>query len=46
MMKGPYRWTRNPMYVAVLTTILGEALLFLSLALVIYAVLGHVGKMV
>jgi protein-S-isoprenylcysteine O-methyltransferase Ste14 len=35
MKKGPYRWTRNPMYVAVLSTILGEALLFLSLPLVI-----------
>lgn len=39
VIKGPYRWTRNPMYVAVLSTILGEALLFRSAALAIYAVL-------
>ena len=28
---GPYRWIRNPMYVAVLTIILSEAILFHSL---------------
>jgi len=37
MIKGPYRWTRNPMYIAVLSTILGEALIFRSAALAIYA---------
>ena len=26
---GPYRWVRNPMYLAVLTVVLGEAWLFL-----------------
>jgi protein-S-isoprenylcysteine O-methyltransferase Ste14 len=29
---GPYRWIRNPMYVAVLTIILSEAILFHSLS--------------
>jgi protein-S-isoprenylcysteine O-methyltransferase Ste14 len=32
-----YRWTRNPMYVSVTTIVLGEALLFGSLALLGYA---------
>ena len=32
-----YRWTRNPMYVAVTTVVLGEALLFGSPALLAYA---------
>lgn len=36
---GPYQWTRNPMYLAVLSTILGEAILFHSLLLVGYALL-------
>ena len=35
---GPYRWVRNPMYLAVLAVILGQAWLFMSLALVAYAV--------
>jgi len=39
VIKGPYRWTRNPMYVAVLAVILGEALFFHSSALLIYAAL-------
>ncbi len=34
---GPYRWVRNPMYLAVLAVILGQAVLFNSLALVAYA---------
>ena len=37
VVRGPYRWVRNPMYVAVLSAILGEALLFRSWSLVIYA---------
>jgi protein-S-isoprenylcysteine O-methyltransferase Ste14 len=37
--KGPYRWTRNPMYVAVLSTILGEAIFFRSTTLAVYAIL-------
>ena len=34
---GPYRHVRNPMYVAVLAIILGQALLFASWATVLYA---------
>lgn len=36
---GPYRWVRNPMYVAVLAMILGQAILFRSFLLVGYALL-------
>ncbi|HEU4947696.1 MAG TPA: isoprenylcysteine carboxylmethyltransferase family protein [Kribbella sp.] len=35
---GDYRFVRNPMYVAVVTTILGQALLFLDVGLLVYAV--------
>src|SRR5215211_551380 len=35
---GPYLWVRNPMYIAVLAVILGEAWLLMSLALVVYAI--------
>lgn len=34
---GPYRWVRNPIYIAVLAVVLGEATLFRSLPLLIYA---------
>src|SRR5215218_11048999 len=34
---GPYRYVRNPMYLAVLTIILGQALLFGSGAALVYA---------
>ncbi len=34
---GLYRWVRNPMYVAVVAMILGQALLFASPPLLIYA---------
>ncbi len=34
---GPYRWVRNPIYVAALLVVLGEAGLFLSLSLLVYA---------
>ena len=34
---GPYRWVRNPIYLAALLIVLGEAWLFLSPALVAYA---------
>lgn len=36
---GPYQWVRNPMYIAVLTILLGEAILFHSLVLVGYILL-------
>jgi protein-S-isoprenylcysteine O-methyltransferase Ste14 len=34
---GPYRWVRNPIYVAALLVVVGEAWLFLSMALLVYA---------
>jgi protein-S-isoprenylcysteine O-methyltransferase Ste14 len=34
--RGPYRWVRNPMYLAVGTIVLGEAMLFGSFRLVLY----------
>ena len=34
---GPYRWVRNPIYVAALLVVVGEAWLFLSLPLLVYA---------
>ncbi len=40
--EGPYQWVRNPMYLAVLSTIIGEAILFHSLLLVSYALLSGV----
>jgi protein-S-isoprenylcysteine O-methyltransferase Ste14 len=39
---GIYRHVRNPMYVAVLSIILGQALLFSSWTLVAYAVIGAI----
>ena len=42
VIRGLYRYTRNPMYVGVLTVILGWVFLFQSVFLVVYAVL--VGK--
>ena len=38
-MSGFYRYTRNPMYVAVVSAIVGQALLFGSSNLLAYAVL-------
>ncbi len=35
---GPYAWVRNPIYLAALLVVLGEAWLFLSPALLAYAV--------
>jgi protein-S-isoprenylcysteine O-methyltransferase Ste14 len=37
---GDYRYVRNPMYVAVVATILGQALLFLDRWLLVYAVIA------
>jgi protein-S-isoprenylcysteine O-methyltransferase Ste14 len=34
---GPYRWVRNPIYIAALLVVVGEAWLFLSLPLLEYA---------
>ena len=34
---GDYRFVRNPMYLAVVTAVLGQAMIFASLALLIYA---------
>jgi len=42
--EGPYHWVRNPMYIAVLSIVIGLAILFHSLLLVGYALL--VGTMV
>ena len=41
---GPYDWVRNPMYLAVFLVVAGEALLFLSVPLLIY--LGAVAVIV
>ena len=35
--RGPYRWVRNPIYLAALLVVLGEAWLFASLRLLVYA---------
>jgi protein-S-isoprenylcysteine O-methyltransferase Ste14 len=40
VVKGLYRYVRNPMYVGVVTILLGEALLLQSLALLEYALVG------
>lgn len=34
---GPYRWVRNPIYIGAVLVLLGEAWLFTSLALLVYA---------
>jgi protein-S-isoprenylcysteine O-methyltransferase Ste14 len=39
VVRGPYRWVRNPMYVAVLSVLIGEAILFRAFLLVGYAIL-------
>ncbi|HSM12504.1 MAG TPA: isoprenylcysteine carboxylmethyltransferase family protein [Thermoanaerobaculia bacterium] len=36
---GPYLWVRNPMYIAVVTFVAGEAVLFRSYSLGLYAAL-------
>jgi protein-S-isoprenylcysteine O-methyltransferase Ste14 len=39
---GPYRWVRNPIYLAAMLVVLGEAWLFGSAALLRYAVVAAV----
>ncbi len=39
VIQGPYQWVRNPMYIAVLLVVIGEAILFRSFLLVGYALL-------
>lgn len=41
--RGPYRWTRNPMYVSVMPMLLAEAIIFRSMTLLIYAALVLAG---
>ncbi len=38
VVRGLYRYTRNPMYVGVFTVVLGQAALFRSMGLLVYAV--------
>jgi len=38
VMRGPYRWVRNPMYLAVLLFVLGEVVFFRHLTLALYLV--------
>jgi protein-S-isoprenylcysteine O-methyltransferase Ste14 len=40
--EGPYRWVRNPMYLAVFSVVIVEAILFHSLPLVGYVLLAGV----
>lgn len=37
VVRGLYRWTRNPMYIGVLLVLLGEAILFQATTLIVYA---------
>lgn len=37
MVGGPYRYVRNPMYLAVLSIVLGQASMFWSASLAVYA---------
>ncbi len=39
VVQGPYRYTRNPMYVGVLSLLIGEAILFSSSVLFFYTVI-------
>ena len=40
---GPYRWVRNPIYIGALLVLFGEAWLFLSPPLLLYAVVAAAG---
>jgi protein-S-isoprenylcysteine O-methyltransferase Ste14 len=39
VIQGPYHWVRNPMYIAVLSIVIGEAILFRTFLLLGYALL-------
>lgn len=41
--RGPYSWTRNPMYVGLMTALVGEIIVFRSAALLVYAPFVLVG---
>jgi len=38
VVRGPYKYTRNPMYISVFTVLMGEAALFRSITLLEYAI--------
>ncbi len=40
---GPYAWVRNPIYLGALVVVVGEAWLFLSLPLLVYALAMAIG---
>lgn len=40
VVRGPYRYVRNPMYLGVLTVLLGETVFFRSISLLGYAILA------
>lgn len=40
---GPYRWVRNPIYISALLVVLGEAWLFLSPSILVYAIALAIG---
>jgi len=42
VVRGLYKYTRNPMYVSVLSILIGESLLFRSAALLEYAAIGAI----
>jgi protein-S-isoprenylcysteine O-methyltransferase Ste14 len=43
VMRGPYRWTRNPMYVGMISILVGEAVMERSVVLAEYAVVVLIG---